>query len=384
MASLLTPSTINPKAGSRSLSTAALELEGIAIIQLHDAPRLLVEWSPRWENFVSSIRRALARSGPRLAGEAATGIFPYRGVCAAFLLECLFLFALMVLPREIDRLRPYAAPSLRPDEVIYYSADELPRVQDLGGAQSGASGRAGGQQAHHRTQTIRVARGGSLAAQVVDAPHLKLPSSSAAVANLLAFKSNPAASNPGRPNPGPPPSEGLHSSLVAPSLPPNVIAPAQVNVARDRSRGGLSVGSVVPPAPSIQSEHRLVAPSLTTSVIAPAPNVSRERSLSGPAFNAEIIGPASTQVSRDRARSTPALNSHVIRPASASVTREVSPSRAQMAADTVVPPPVSAPERESARTAKLALPGPSVVAPPPSADSSHDLRRLESGSTISF
>ncbi len=370
-----------------------LQVDEIRIVQLNAAPKLLVEWSSRWDDFVTSIRPAFARSGPRLAGEAATGIFPYRGLIASFLLEALLLFAIAALPRQIDRLRPYAAPRLTPDEVIYYSADELPRVDDLGGAQSGSSGRAGGQQARHRTQTIRVARGGALTQQVADAPNLKLPSSTAAVANLLAFKS---------PDVGPPPSEGLHSSLTAPKLPSNVIAPAP-SVTRDQSRGGVTLGSivppapgvashsprsapalnssVVPPAPSVQSEHRLVAPALNSSVIAPAPNVARERALAAPALNANIIGPASTQVSGAQSRSTPALHTSIIPPASASVNREVSPSRVQMNNTAVVPPPVSSPERESARTAKLNLPAPAVVAPPPSDDSPRDLRRLESGGT---
>ena len=370
----------------------ALQIEEIAIIEIHDAPKLLVEWSSRWDEFVTSIRPAFARSRPRLAGEAQTGIFPYRGMLAAFLLESFLLFVVMVVPRQIDRLRPYAAPKLSPDEVIYYSADELPRTDDLGGAQSGAAGHTGGQQAHHRTQTIRVARGSSLASQVVDAPNLNLPSSSAAVANLLAFKSNP----------GPPPTEGLHSSFAAPSLPTNLIAPAPVNVTRDQSRSGVALDSivppapgisaaasrnapalnsaVVPPAPSIHSEHRLVAPPLNTSIIAPAPNLLRERTLAAPALNANVIGPASTQISPDRTRSTPALSTSVIPPAPASLGREVSPSRVLMNNVAVVPPPVSSPERESARNSKLSLPAPSVVAPPPSADSARDLRRLESGS----
>src|SRR6202040_3541234 len=199
------------------------------IIQLHDAPKLLVEWSPRWDDFVTSIRPALARSGPRLAGEAPHGAFPYRRMLASLLLESFLLFVVAVLPRQIDLLRPYAAQKLRPYEVIYYSADELPRTEDLGGAETGRAGRAGGQEAHHRTQTIRVARGSSLAQQVVDAPDLKLPSSSSAVANLLAFKSKFKS------DPGPPPSEGLHSALIAPGLPDNRIAPAPL-VSSDKTR----------------------------------------------------------------------------------------------------------------------------------------------------
>jgi hypothetical protein len=347
-----------------------LQLEKVTILHLHDAPNLLVEWSPRWDEFVTNIGPAFARSRPRLAGEAPDTLMPYRGMFASYFVELLLLFVLIVLPKQIDRLRPYAAPKVSPYEVIYYSGNELPRTQDLGGAQSGATGRAGGQEAHHPTQTIHVARGASLTPQVVDAPDLKLPSSSEAVANLLAVKANP----------GPPPAEGLHSSLTAPSLPANVIAPAQISVNRDQSRGGVTLNAaVVPPAPSVHSEHTLYAPVLDPSIIAPAPNVSRDRAQAAPSLNPNVIGPASTRVSRDKARSAPALSASVIPPAPAAVGREVASSRVQMNDVAVVPPPVSAPEREAGRNAKLNLPAPSVIAPPPSADSARDLRRLESG-----
>jgi hypothetical protein len=370
--------------------TDTLQLEDA--IQLHDAPKLLIEWPSRWDEFVTSIRPAFARSGARLAGEAPHGIAPYRGMIAALLLEAFCVFVLMVLPKEIDRLRPYAPPRLQPDRVIYYSGDELPRTEDLGGAQAGATGRAGGQEAHHHTQTIKVARGVSLAPKVVDAPDIKLPSSSEAVANLLAYKSIPS----------PPAAEGLHSSVTAPRLPANVIAPAPRDVARDHSRSGATLdavvppapsvssdksrtapalnAAVVPPAPSVQSEHTLFAPAFEPSIIAPAPKISREHTLAAPSLEANVIGPASTRISRDQARSAPALNASVIPPAPAVTGHEVSPTRVQMNNASVVPPPVSAPERETMRNSKLSLPVPSVVAPPPSADSAHDMRHLESGS----
>jgi hypothetical protein len=373
--------------------TETLQLEEVTIIPLHDAPKLLVEWSPRWQEFVTSIGPAFARSGGRLAGEAPHGIFPYRGMLASWSLQLFLLFVIIVLPRQINQLRPYAPAKLKPYEVIYYSGDELPRTEDLGGAQSGATGRAGGQEAHHRTQTIHVARGGRLTPQVVDAPDIKLPASSDAVANLLAFKSNP----------GPLPVEGLHSSLKARSLPANVIAPAPTNITRDQSRGGVTLDSVVqpapsvstdnsrtvpalnaaivPPAPSVYSEHTLYTPHLDPSIIAPAPNISQQRMQAAPSLSPNVLGPASTRVARDQQRSAPALNTSVIPPAPNVASREVSPSRVQLNSVPVVPPPVSAPERESARTAKLNLPAPSVIAPPPSADSTRDLRRLESGST---
>jgi Gram-negative bacterial TonB protein C-terminal len=353
------------------LSTT-LQLERTAI-PVHDAPKLLVEWSPRWEEFVTSIRPAFGRSGSRLAGEAPHGVSSHRSMAAALLLEVFLLFVVMVLPRQIARMRPYAAPKLVPYEVIYYSGDELPRTEDVGGAQAGTTGRAGGRQAHHRTQTIRVARGASLVPKVVDAPNLKLPSSSAEVANLLAMKAAPGA----------PSSEGLRSSLVAPRLSENVVAPAASNVSREQGRNSPALNAaVVPPAPSVESEHTLVAPSLNSSVIAPAPNVSRDRTLATPALNANIVAPASTRVSRDRARSTPDLQGSVIPPAPTSASREVSPSRVQMNSTAVVPPPVSAPERESDRTAKLNMPAPSVIAPAPSVDSTRELRRLESGGAL--
>ena len=347
------------------------------LITLHDAPKLLVEWSPRWQEFTTSIRPAFARSAPRLAGEAPFGILPYRGLITSLLLEAFLVFVVIVLPREVAHLRPYAAPRIQSEEVIYYSANELPRTEDLGGAPSGASGHAGGQESHHRTQTIHVARGASFTPKVVDAPNLKLPSSASAVANLLAFKSIP----------GPPPSEGLHSALTAPSLAANVIAPARSNIVRDQSRAALDLNSsvvqpapnvssnsartapaisnpIIAPAPTVRSEHTLYAPKLDSTIIAPAPNISRDRTQAVPALNSVVVAPASARVSRDLARSAPSFNGAIIAPAPSSIAREVSPSRLQMNS-TVVPPPVSAPTRETQRTAQLNLPAPAVVPPPP-------------------
>jgi hypothetical protein len=379
-----------------------LQLEEVRVIyhELHDAPKLLVEWTPRWADFVTSIGPAFARSGPRLAGEASHGGFPYGELTASLALQLLLLLAVMFLPREIDRLRPYAAPRLRPDEVIYYSGDELPRTEDLSGSESGANGRAGGLEAHHRTQTIHVARGISLAEKVVDAPHLKLPSSAEAVANLLAFKSAAALPN-APPVPPSPSADGLHSALIAPALSANVIAPAEIDVAREHSRGGLTLTAIVPPAPGISaeksrtipslksevvppapttpSEYKLIAPRLDSSIIGPAPSVSRRHPLATPSLNANVIAPASTHVTDEQARFAPSLNAGVIPPAPETAGRVVPATRVLMSNVAVVPPPVSAPERDSVRKAKLNLPAPSVVAPPPAADSSHELRRLESG-----
>jgi len=319
----------------------------LKVIGLHSGPKLLVEWSSPWEEFVTSIRPALARSPARLAGEAPHGIFPYRGMLTSWVVESLLLIAAIFLPAKLARMRPYVPPQLPTYDVLFYSGDELPRTEDLGGAKAGGSGRAGGKQAHHRSQTIRVARGGSLAPRVVDAPDLKLPASAGAVANLLAIK----------PTPGLPPAEGLHSSLTLPSLPTSVIAPAP-SVARDRT---------------------LSSPALSLPVIPPSPSVSGDRAPMAPALTSSIVAPAPVNISHDKTRSVPAFNGSIIPPAPPAVGREGSRAPVQMANVAVVPPPVSAPERESARNSKLSLPAPSVIAPPPSTDISRDLHSLASG-----
>jgi hypothetical protein len=280
-----------------------------------DAPKLLVEWSSPWAEFRTAIGPAFTKSSRKLAGEARAGLFPYRGILFSWVMEALVLVALVVIPAKLRVLSPFQPPTQPKYEVIYYSGDELPRVEDAGGAQTGRSGRAGGREAFHRTQTIRVARGGSLREQVVDAPNVKLPVSNQAVANLLAYK----------PIPGPPPAEGLKSSLRAAN------APAM---------------QVVAPAPTVQSSMLRSAPSLNApqQVVAPSPAVQAQALRSAPAMNATVVAPSPSAPRRDLAA------------------MQVPGSRAVQ----VVAPPVSAPERElSGLNPRLTLPAQTVVAPPP-------------------
>jgi hypothetical protein len=305
------------------------------VIQWPEPPRLLVEWSSPWEEFKSAIRPALTKPPKQLAGEAPIGMFPYRGMAVAWVLEVLLLILVIVLPSRIASLQPYSPPAVRKWDVIYYTGDELPRTEDHGGAQTGKSGQAGGQEAHHRTQTIRVARGSKPSEQVVDAPKLNLPRSDSSVANLLAFK----------PIPGPPPSEGLRSSLFAPALP---------------------TPRVLPPTPELNSALTRKSDSLTANVVAPAPEVSHANTRSLPTVNAPIVAPA-PDVTRDKMRSATPINPSVIAPAPTDAHRDLASSRSLLSqtAD-VVAPPVSAPQRETSATAKLILPTPTVIAPPPS------------------
>jgi hypothetical protein len=363
-------------------------------VEVQDPPKLLVEWSSPWREFVSSIRPAFAHSERRLAGEAPFGLVPFRIMVPSYLLEAFLIFAAIVIQVKVSELRPFVTPRLSSHDVIYYSGDELPRTEDLGGAESGVTGRAGGEEAHHRTQTIRIARGGSLVPKIVDAPNLKLPASREAVANLLAIK----------PNPGPPPTEGLRSTRAAPTLAATLIAPAP-NVIRDYTRNSLQLGSVIAPAPSVSRDRSTTSPTLSTTLIPPAPNVSsdlsRDRTLiapvltpvvippapsassnrrsNAPSLNPSVVAPAPS-VDRDRARSTPALAANVIPPAPGGVSRETSSTPIQMTNTAVIPPPVSAPEHASARDSRLNVPAPTVIAPPPSSDVSQDTHRLASGS----
>ncbi len=303
--------------------------------QWPEPPRLLVEWSSRWEEFKSAISPALTRSPKRLAGEAPVGMFPYRGMLISWLLECLLLIAVIVIPQKFVSLEIPLPPNHPQEDVIYYSGDELPQTQDRGGAQSGKSGRAGGKQAHHRTQTIRVARGDRPRETVVDAPKIKLPHSDSAVANLLAFQ----------PNPGPPPAEGLRSSLTAPILP---------------------AMSPIPPAPDVNSQASRTPNNLGANIVAPAPDVTQSSKRNAPALNAEIV-PPTPNVQQDKMRTANPLAPTIIAPAPRDTQRDLASSRVPLTQTVdVVAPPVSAPQRDVSSTPRLSLPAPAIVAPPPS------------------
>ena len=80
--------------------------------------KLLVEWSSPWQDFVTAIRPALARSPEALAGEARTGLVPYRGMFASWIVEGALLALAIILSESINRLRPYEPPSMPKYDVI--------------------------------------------------------------------------------------------------------------------------------------------------------------------------------------------------------------------------------------------------------------------------
>ena len=366
---------------------STLQLEE-PVLQMNEGPRLLVEWSSPGREFLSSIKPALSRSERRLAGEAPFGLIPLRIMIPSYVLEAFVILAAIFVQIKIEELRPYVVPRLQSHEVIYYTGDELPRTEDLGGAEAGTSGRAGGEEARHRTQTIKVARGKSLVPEVVDAPNLKLSPSHDPVANLLAV----------RPDAGPPPVEGVRSSRAAQNF--AAVVPPAPNAVRDYTRNGVEMNSVIAPAPAITREqplvapnlntvliapapsvadnHQLVAPVLVPAVVPPAPGVTRDRTRAAAALNPDVVAPA-PNITRENRRSAQTLAANVIPPAPTANAPEISRAPVQMTNPSIVPPPVSAPERTTTRTSKLTMPTPSVVAPPPSADITADARRRAGG-----
>ena len=299
-----------------------------------EGPKLLVEWSSPWQEFRSAIGPALGRSPAALAGETPIGLFPLRGILVSWGAEAILLAIVIILPGKLALLQPFRPPTLpKQHEVIYYHGTELPQVQDFGGAQMGKSGRAGGDEAFHKTQTLKVARGNPTSEKVVDAPNLKLPVSAFPVANLLALK----------PIPGPPPAEGLKTS-AAPVFSKNaIIAPPPETLRELRPTPQLD-SSVVPPPVNSATDRRRQVMGLSTPIVAPAPN----------------------DIPRDQ-HALVSMNSPVVQPSPADVQREAPPLRGPAASNSsIVPPPVSAPQREAIQAAKLNMPAPAVIAPPPS------------------
>ena len=62
---------------------------------MKDAPQLLIEWSSPWQEFVAAIGPALRRSPPRQGFETRAGLFPFRGMLLAMLLEIAALAGMM-------------------------------------------------------------------------------------------------------------------------------------------------------------------------------------------------------------------------------------------------------------------------------------------------
>lgn len=94
---------------------------------------------------------------------------------------------LTVLPKSAGIELRQLQYSPEHDTITYVPTSKLPAVRSSDGAQRGASGAAGGRQSFRPTQAIRVARGEKIQQEIVQTPHLKLPTTDEALADLLAF-----------------------------------------------------------------------------------------------------------------------------------------------------------------------------------------------------
>lgn len=387
---------------------------------LNEVPQLLVEWSSPWQEFVSSVRPALRRSPPALDAEAKAGLFPWRGILAASLVEILAMLATAVVhPVEKTALAAIEEQP-RSHDIIFFSADELPRTRDLGGAPTGEEGKSGGASAHHPIQTIKVARGQKVQERVLDAPQLNLPKSDSAIKNLLSFKADvgpaPAEALPSlRPAVtlpmavAPPPPE-LRDQLRRPELIQQQVAPPPVELSAQPSyRRNLAVeASVVPPpvsAPERVFSHRAQLTLPAAVVVAPRPdlnvsarrretmapmasvaappvdlNATHSRSVAGLTGN-QNVAPPPVELSAARGRSLSGLNRNQnVAPPPVDLQTAKTRLTASLGNGAVVPPPVETSARMQARAP---LSGTGAVAPPQESESAKASQPSSAGVVVS-
>ena len=391
-------------------------------MSLNEVPQLLVQWSSPWEEFVSSLGPALHRSPPALDAEAKAGLFPWRGILAASLVEIVAVVATaMAHPMGSS---PLAAIQEQPRsrDIIFYSADELPRTRDLGGAPKGEEGRSGGSSAHHAVQTIKVARGEKIREKVLDAPQLNLPKSDADIKNLLAFKADagpaPAEALPSLRKPvtlatavAPPPPE-LRDQLRRQELLKQQVAPPPVELsAQLSSRRNLAANaSVVPPpvsAPPQALSHRAQLTLPAEAVVAPRPdlniaartrrdtlgqsatvapppvdiNSARGRTVAGLGTSQNVAAPT-VELNSSRSRSLSRLDGteNVAQPPVDLQHMTQQRSAASLGSATVAPPPV---EINSRLQDRAKLQGAGAVAPPQETPKSSQTQSSSAGVIVS-
>ena len=220
------------------------------------APQLLVPWSSRWQEFLGALGPALRRSPPKLRLEARAGLFPARGMALSLLLEVFALATAIAHPARVMET-PITDPVHRTPEVIYFSADELPQTEDLGGAAAAIKGARGGASEPNPSQVIRVARDAVLREKVMDAPQVNLPKSESQISNLLAYRTEiPAAAPPPAP-------------IVVRSVPD--VPTLETSTGR-RPRTELATAAVPPPPEVERAKSRSEVPyALETPAVAPPP-----------------------------------------------------------------------------------------------------------------
>ncbi len=320
-----------------------------------DAPQLMVEWSSPWHEFCSAVGPALRPSPPRLSLEARAGLFPFREILVAMLLEIAALAAAMVPGNGVQ---PVALQTPRPTrDVIYFSAGELPRTQDLAGAASGSHGQQGGAAMRHPTQVIKVARDEVMREKVTDAPQLNLPKSDSRLSNLLAYRADAGLA----------PAEALPLKWQAPPMPAAVVPPRPEILRSELRTMQLATSAVVPPLVELPREN--IAPRtlpLATVVVPPPVSAPVQATIRRPqlTLSREAVvapPPAMTGVTRSRQRTAEFVPRVAPPPIELDAVRTTAGAAGLNGKQTVVPPPV---ELQELRHNVHQVLGNAAVAPP--------------------
>jgi hypothetical protein len=276
----------------------------------------------------------------------------------AMLLEIVALAGTMVHLNRIDPAS-FQPPPPAPD-VIYFSADELPRTADLAGAAGGKAGRSGGAARRH-TQAIKVARDQIIRERVADAPQLNLPKSDSQIRNLLAYRADA----------GPAPAEALRMNRQIPQMaiavaPPPPDAPADMQ--RQMRLNPLANPAVVPPPVAISQHDLMRRSSMPTATVVPPPVSAPAELRSHPARmtlpEQAVVAPrpeigGTIQSRRASTNFSPRV---VPPPVAMAAMRSSTSAMALNGTQSVAPPPVELHNTQSHAMKGL---GGSAVAPPP-------------------
>ena len=345
--------------------------------------KLLLEWSSPWQEFRASLGPALRPSPPKLRMEAQAGLFPGREMLLVLLLEVAALATVMARPVGISE-RDTAQLTPQTHDILYFTADELPRTDDFAGGRAGRHGASGGSSLQHPTQTIKVSRGEKLDSRVVDAPSLDLPQSESQISNLLAYKASvpPAPASPikVRANRQQPTEHALNAPTVSlphdamPSLPESkvtpVAPPTPIRVSREEAK--MQQPAVAAPKVQVARQRMPDLPQAEVAVNAPPTPIRVTRTQRRAALEVPI--PAAPEVATGREPMPTLTESNVsvkAPPTPIRVSREE--AKAQHSA-------VSAPEVQVARAQMPDLPqaSVSVKAPPTPIQVARGQRRASS------
>ena len=259
---------------------------------------LLIPWESWRDRWSSGLGPALRRSATRWAGECEFSAWRTGGMSLSSVLHVVIGLTLLFAVRSgSGQDSALAVKPFNPAEyeIKILRAPYLPQLEDASGSESGRQGKSGGKEGYHPQQVIRVYRGPAETEKVIEAPNLRLPMSTSAVANVIVV-------------PHVRPTVPVAASHNVPKgfaqLTPEVVPPSPDAQALDRETLDL-VAEVVPPPPEVENSLSPLAPDLNApEVVQPTVEVERldvaARTVDLPAL--EVAAPAASTRSSDSAR----------------------------------------------------------------------------------